>query len=664
MNDKTLEINLIEEEIDDIPEYLKENYLSIYEAMINENYIIEYPFSEYLHIIEYDDKTVGFYTYNTMQTPTRITIEEFYIIPEYRGNNIFTDTLIDLEIQDNLDVLLRNPPRHVIKLLEKNELAYPLTKNLIYSYFKLATTIDETFINKKTKSLFEELEYPMNQMNPVGDVYDLSLSSIVYNDTVGITVEDDIICLSTPRKSDNRRYRLQKKLKQVDKKYLRKLYKQAMKNISKMEEYENIIKEKLEENVTVDSILGSADNLKDEITEYTEYNDITIEELKIIHQKTQMALDEGDINSEHIFTRFEYLVDYPEKEAVVTNLKDDGGCDYCGGLEFDEGICDNCGFNLFDKHLEKTKEEISNQADKETGLYYTLIDEIKENNLDINMIRQYQLEYLSIDFLNFIDHQGHYPSLPDFDDQHMISEEYYINYLQSHGLIELIENTERDDEKEFLDMLRSNGAIPTPRAYKAHIHRPYRYKITKKGRRYYKQNKLPNLYNSYIHKIPYYKFKLYQQEHESTDEMTLIKNFIEYNRQNAIKQSDLNAYCNILVSDILISKDEDDIKDILTKIMTSTMANLNRYKLLDEYSNDDRPISVENEIWIDQYREFIEYYDIDELLDNAYDSIELEELKGEKLGVFHDMKEALKEDRIFDANQNLTMKYNKKINNI
>lgn len=115
-------------------DFLKENYPYLYEAMVNEKYIIEENICPFFREVIYDSKVVGFYTYEyiTDILTNKICINEFYVVPEYRGNKIFIKTLKNMIAHSEYDgVLLRNPSRLIIEIMLENQLATRFSKNLV-----------------------------------------------------------------------------------------------------------------------------------------------------------------------------------------------------------------------------------------------------------------------------------------------------------------------------------------------------------------------------------------------------------------------------------------------------------------------------------------------------------------------------------------------------
>lgn len=646
-----------------LTDFLSENYPYIYDAMESEKYVIEEALCQFFQEIVYDNKVVGFYTYEYISefTKHKLSINEFYVVPEYRGNKIFINTLKNLIAHNEYDgVLLRNPSKLIINILLENQLATRFSKNLVRTGIKLATRIDKLLKNKKINKLYYDINENVAQMTYLGNIYDMNLNSIVFNDTLEIiSPHDEIVFLSNPRSYDYQRYHLSKKIRNVDKRYVKNIYKTIIKSWDDLNKFQENVDKQFLENVGIDLYLGSLDKPNESIQMLIDEGELTTSQLESIREKIEKALECNEITPDKILTRFYYLIDYPDKDALVTGSANIGNCPYCDEYEFEEGVCMICGYNLFEKKIEQVQKEINDYVDPETGVYKSLINTINEKSLDKDKTIADQIEISACQMLNFLNQINDYPSLPDFDDINEVSEEKYIEFLHENAYIEIKENTNKNDEKQFLEMLKESGEIPSARAYKAHMHRDYKYKITKKGRKYYLQNKIFNLYMEKIINLPYYQFKqLYQENINTLKTDEIISQYIRQVEKQTIEDENLIGYNNVCLTKINIAKDDDE-KMFLTYMIKSLICRLNYYRLS---INDDNfmqtPLDVYNEIFLRDCEDLIYDYDYDELYENAYNSIEMDKLKINKNELYGDIEDILNNFDMPTTNQKLAIKYN------
>ena len=142
-----------------LPDFLNQEYPEIYKSINDEGYIIEYPTFQSLKEIHFEDKVVGFITFNTFHIiPTDLVINECYIIPEYRGNNLLYNELFRFITTPNANFYLRNPNKALIKVLLKTGMAGKISDNLVVSYIKFVVMIDTVYKNPKIKQFYKRTD--------------------------------------------------------------------------------------------------------------------------------------------------------------------------------------------------------------------------------------------------------------------------------------------------------------------------------------------------------------------------------------------------------------------------------------------------------------------------------------------------------------------------
>ena len=76
--------------------YLYDNYHEISKSVYKENYVLDYADFGLFFEIEYEDNVVGFITLENDDLNNRFIINESYIVPEWRGNNLFFKNYLDI----------------------------------------------------------------------------------------------------------------------------------------------------------------------------------------------------------------------------------------------------------------------------------------------------------------------------------------------------------------------------------------------------------------------------------------------------------------------------------------------------------------------------------------------------------------------------------------
>jgi hypothetical protein len=148
---------------------------------------------------------------------------------------------------------------------------------------------------------------------------------------------------------DNRKYHLAKKIKNVDKRYVKNVYKTIIRSLDELEKFQESFDNQFLEKGGIDMYLGTLDEPVDSIQALIDDDELNMDELHSIRMKIEKALESNEISPDYILNRFYYLLDNKEKEPLVMGSAKIGHCPYCDKLEFENGVCQDCGYNLLDK---------------------------------------------------------------------------------------------------------------------------------------------------------------------------------------------------------------------------------------------------------------------------------------------------------------------------
>lgn len=332
-----------------LEDFLKENYHEIYESINREGFIIEYPTFHTIREIEYDNKIVGFISLEAFSfVPTDFSVNECYIMPEYRGKNLFFNELLDLMITINTNIVIRNPNKALIKVLIKNGFASKISDNLVVSYVEFLVMIDTLYKNPKIKQFYKksETDYIPYRAN----LYDMDFCSVMFLDPALEYVKySDVFALTLPRKNDLKKYKLRKKLKKVNESYLDKCYDTFQEKKDEISQYLDDVESDYYELISVESLFGTCEKLTDDFKELLESRNLTENDGFRIIEHINNALDEGNLIPESARFRMAYLVDNFEaiENELDTNSDD---CPFCGSFNFDFlENCESCGQKIRDE---------------------------------------------------------------------------------------------------------------------------------------------------------------------------------------------------------------------------------------------------------------------------------------------------------------------------
>lgn len=325
-----------------LTDFLKENYTDIFDSINDEGYVIEYDSFLSFKEIRFENKVVGFITFDSFHiVPSDLLINECYIIPQYRGNDLLYNELFSLIFSPNANFYLRNPNRALINVLLKNGLALKFSDNLLISYIKFVVMIDTVYKNPKIKQFYKKTD---DEVPYRADVYDMDLCSVLFLDPMLEYVKySDVFALTLPRKNDLKKYKLRKKLKRVNESYLDKCYDAQQENQDEILEFFDEVEEFVQETLSVENVCGNSENLKQDFTDYLNENDLTEKDGFRIIDHLNNALEEGSLTAKSYRRRIRYLV---ENIDAIDNIADEDcdDCPFCGksNSNFVE-TCEFCG---------------------------------------------------------------------------------------------------------------------------------------------------------------------------------------------------------------------------------------------------------------------------------------------------------------------------------
>ena len=148
---------------------LENEYPYIADAINDENYYIEAGIASFFDEIIYENKVVGFATFD-MVSDYEVLLLDCFILPEFRGNRLFFNELEKL-IYCGANVSILQPTRNVVELLLDYAFAKKIDDNIVVS------AIDFYFdeIDVKSSKNDSSIDYELSSSN----FYDLSICSTV-----------------------------------------------------------------------------------------------------------------------------------------------------------------------------------------------------------------------------------------------------------------------------------------------------------------------------------------------------------------------------------------------------------------------------------------------------------------------------------------------------
>ena len=285
-------------------EEVLQNYPYILESMKKENYYLENDICSFFDEIIFEEKVVGFATFN-LRNGAVILLTECYIMPEFRGKRLFFDEICKMVFVAPIFGILQ-PTRNIVELLCDYAFAKNVTDDIV------ASAIEFYFDDYDAKST-KNRELDEDEMEP-SNFYDLSINSTVF-------VNGDEVIYHNLLENDLRRCGVRKELDDDYFTGLKELFSQNHEEFNKLilELKEELPQEKL----GYDEIIGSGEGLSEYMQGIVANEIISQEKAFEIRQQLIREYESGQIDDETIDDRFTALVMDEMSDAIKLGLFDE-----------------------------------------------------------------------------------------------------------------------------------------------------------------------------------------------------------------------------------------------------------------------------------------------------------------------------------------------------
>lgn len=358
-----------ESKFSDVNKLIKKSYPEIYKSMKKNRYKCEYPSFEIFHEIQCDGKVVGFFTLDKFALNTiKHTINEVYIMPEYRGKHLFFECLLQLFLTANMEIYARKPNLEFIKFLLGNGLAIQLTDNIVVSYIKFVVKAGDSIITKKTNSIYQKIDNEYSDVIYYSNNFNTDICSVFHSDKFVLVAKDDnTIVFSKPTHEDFKKYNLKKKYKKMTPKYVYEVqYNRAIRN-DEIDKFIQDLDKQIQDFADIDNMVGTESQLNDNVVEFLKDCGLSMDDAFEIRKHLVRELKNKNITYKSKIIRFLYLAD--NFEDVDKNVKLEKttestmDCPFCGEECYDFlETCPLCGqyirglFLNYDEDMLMTKE--------------------------------------------------------------------------------------------------------------------------------------------------------------------------------------------------------------------------------------------------------------------------------------------------------------------
>lgn len=326
--DNTQKVYLCETPLD-VVNILRTDYDYLYDAISDEGIILKGLECNLFKEIVFDSKVVGFCSYDFSSEFITAALNNFYVLPEFRGNGLFLAELQKTMVEYNKPSIIE-PTRLVVELLVKYGFASKISDTLVAS--SLEFIVPGNHVQSNSDYQKEELSTHF---------YDLNICSSIHF----LDIEKGIIAYSSPLNYDIIHYDCLNKRKSMDDDYFTKIRDFLLENdvdivdeISRLEDTLPVKSYDLEE------VVGDDEGFSSYIQSLIDDGHVTYARAYEIKQQMSEEYEAGMILNESLLIRMAYLFDDSKKPTIKSHTDT---CPYCSmPIDSHDRFCHFCGINL------------------------------------------------------------------------------------------------------------------------------------------------------------------------------------------------------------------------------------------------------------------------------------------------------------------------------
>ena len=365
-DDNTQKVFLSENTLD-VLEILQENYDYIYESMRQEGFNLKYGECNLFKELVFDNKVVGFCSYDFSREFITAAINNIYVLPEFRGNKLFLDEIRKTMEEHNKPSIME-PTRFIVELLIKYGFACKINENIVASAIEFVIPGEHVLSN---------IDYDNEELST--HFYDLSICASIHI----LDLNKSHIAYSAPLNHDILKYDCLDYRNSMDEDYFKKISQLFKENDVELMNIMFDLESNLPiKNYTLEEVIGPEGEFSFYIESLIDDAHVTHEKALKIKQQIREEYEAGMILNESLLIRLAYLFEENPKPTITSH---DETCPYCSmPIDDHDRYCHFCGINL-SYNPEEMQDDLFNSINTEN-------DEFGEN-----------IRFIAYKFLKLID---------------------------------------------------------------------------------------------------------------------------------------------------------------------------------------------------------------------------------------------------------------------
>lgn len=326
--DNTQKVFLSENTLD-VLEILQENYDYIYESMRQEGFNLKYGECNLFKELVFDNKVVGFCSYDFSREFITAAINNIYVLPEFRGNKLFLDEIRKTMEEHNKPSIME-PTRFIVELLIKYGFACKINENIVASAIEFIIPGEHVLSN---------IDYENDELST--HFYDLSICASIHI----LDLNKSHIAYSAPLNHDILKYDCLDYRNSMDDDYFKQISQLFKDNDVELMNIMLDLESNLPiKNYTLEEVIGQEGEFSFYIESLIDDAHVTHERALKIKQQIREEYEAGMILNESLLIRLAYLFEENPKPTITSH---DETCPYCSmPIDDHDRYCHFCGINL------------------------------------------------------------------------------------------------------------------------------------------------------------------------------------------------------------------------------------------------------------------------------------------------------------------------------
>lgn len=646
--------------------YLNISHPEIVKSINKEKYILDYDNFDLFYEIRYEDEVAGFIAIENDDFNQRWIINECYILPDLRGNNLFYKNYVDIINSTEKRVFIRKPNKNLINALLGNGLAFKMQNDIVISYVDFVCDLKDAFKNSKIKHHYKKVKD--ENLTVIANLFDLNLSGVLFfDDNHAFSKFYDVLCICEARKYDLKKYSIRKKLKKIQPKYLDETYEIIFDSLKDSFDYFKNLDENLSNsNKTRNKFLNENPMFKNKLEDIHPNSDFIFHcpFCEEITQKSAIHCYTCGLNLEKTLIRNENKDNFA---AVEDYLQDSIESDFENSIQkdFDEmrNIFDSDDEfkDAFSKIIEATNEMalISKELRNEPPEYLNIID-YDYLNLDRSKYDSEEEKDLNIEKSMY--------ALVKYTNEHPTpwNAEYHLKSVDGNTFDLVIEKEYlkkvMPDEFPVLfkdctveELIRESELYHDPDTTKEDMINyfmewcDWSYVVSEKGFEYLKSSPFLNFFTNNLIDFNIYEFKLYADKYGN--ELTIEEigdKYVNAKLKKALSNNERDLYLNYVDYYFNLNLSKNDYEAASLYLIERIIYEINRWHLKEYHVSFDEPFSLTTDYLLFKIAKLNPDLDLEKLYNEAYNSLKIEEIKFNYAENYEIVKSLMNGESIFD----------------